>query len=252
LNNKITNILIVLNCLFFIFFYFLKLSYYIMPKKSRRHSRSSKRRSKSRTSKNIPIVMVGCSKKGKKCNISSCPNCGPNCHCGPKCKCSHPCPGNCYLNHRLKGGSGCGSCGCPIAPLKMSQFGGAIPPIPGPNVGSAWGPSINKLPGGNGISGDRNYLAPVDVTKNPQQQQILNDTGYNNMNSFIGGYKSRKNRYRFKKGGGLIPQDLVNLGRDFTFNLGSAYNALNGYKAPINPLPYKGQLTGSLNNKILF
>lgn len=236
-----------------------------MPKKSRRHSRS-KRRSKIRTSKNIPIVMVGCSKKGKKCNASSCPNCGPNCHCGPKCRCTHPCPGKCYLNHRLKGGSnGCGSCGCPIAPLKMSKFGGsnsygpilgigqnggAIPPVPGPNVGSAWGATANKLPGGNGISGDRNYLAPVDVTKNPQQQQILNDTGYNNMRSLIGGSKSRRNRNR--KGGGLIPQDLVNLGRDFTFNLGSAYNALNGYKAPINPLPYKGQLTGSLNNKIIF
>ena len=160
--------------------------------------------------------------------------------------------------------------------LGIGQNGGAIPPVPGPNVGSAWGASANKLPGGNGISGDRNYLSPVDVTKNPQQQQmnqigqinqmnvvnqpqqqvshntiLLNNTGYNNMRSLIGGSKSRRNRNRYKKGGGLIPQDLVNLGRDFTFNLGSAYNALNGYKAPINPLPYKGQLTGSLNNKIV-
>jgi hypothetical protein len=40
----------------------------------------------------------------------------------------------------------------------------------------------------------------------------------------------------------------VNLGRDFTFNFKTAYNALNGYKAPVDPAPYKGQLTGALNN----
>ena len=55
------------------------------------------------------------------------------------------------------------------------------------------------------------------------------------------------------KGGGLIPQDLVNLGRDFSYNFKSAYNALNGYKSPVDPAPYKGQLTGALNhNKFLF
>ena len=51
-----------------------------------------------------------------------------------------------------------------------------------------------------------------------------------------------------KRGGGLIPQDLVNLGRDFTHNFKSAYNALNGYPSPVDPAPYKGQLTGALNN----
>lgn len=44
-------------------------------------------------------------------------------------------------------------------------------------------------------------------------------------------------------GGGLIPQDLLNLGSDISFNVKSAYNALNGYSAPVNPLPYKDQLT---------
>jgi hypothetical protein len=38
-------------------------------------------------------------------------------------------------------------------------------------------------------------------------------------------------------------QDLVNLGRDFTYNFKSAYNALNGYSAPVNPAPYRDQLT---------
>jgi hypothetical protein len=36
--------------------------------------------------------------------------------------------------------------------------------------------------------------------------------------------------------------------RDFNFNLKSTYNTLNGYKAPVSPLPYKEQLTGALNN----
>jgi hypothetical protein len=236
-------------------------------------NKRNKRNTNKRTAKKY-INMIGCSKKSKhENNVSKCPNCGPNCHCGPKCKCSHPCPGKCYLNHRLKGGSnGCGSNGCPISPMsykQMNQFGGGdgddfkpilgigqnggrffktdINPIPGPKIGSPWGPSFSKLPGVDGISGNRNYFKEVDVVKNPQQQMMLDDSGYKNFMSLIGG-KQRKHK---SKGGGLIPQDLVNLGRDFTFNINSAYNALNGYKAPVNPLPYKGQLTGSLNNKII-
>jgi hypothetical protein len=61
----------------------------------------------------------------------------------------------------------------------------------------------------------------------------------------LGGSKRRKNlrkKHRTVKGGGLVPQDLVNLGRDLSFNYKSAYNALNGYGAPTNPLPYKDQI----------
>jgi hypothetical protein len=79
----------------------------------------------------------------------------------------------------------------------------------------------------------------------------MNDAGYNTMNSKVGGRikgkRGRKSRSNSIKGGGLIPQDLVNLGSNFSFNLKSAYNSLNGYKAPIDPLPYKDQLTQ--NNK---
>ncbi len=309
-----------------------------MPKKS--NKRSNKRKSISkritgRTRKQKPIMMVGCSKKNKKSckqvkslDNKSCPNCGPNCHCGPNCKCKHPCPGTCYLNRRLKGGSGCGSCGCPLAPLswkQMNQFGGdnlqklvpeyvansnnpviqsetgnfsPIPginqnggtcgacqavqaggsfykpagPMPGPFTGSPWKPDLG-WPGMNGIGGDRNYLANYGnvIQNDPQQQMSMNDAGYTTKNSMVGGYtydnkklvnrkgvrkSSEKSSSRTKtssspnslsKGGGLVPQDLVNLGRDFTYNFKTAYNALNGYKAPVDPAPYKGQLTGSLN-----
>lgn len=289
-----------------------------MPRKS--NKRSNKRKSSRKHSrKQNPIVMVGCSKKNKSCKNKKvfstlgdkgCPNCGPNCHCGPNCNCPHPCPGNCYLNRRMKkqrGGSGCGSCGCPLAPLswkQMNQFGGSYPdilkqpvliappnkgyipipglvqnggttcsscgqmpvvpsnmsggsnfykpagPMPGPTVGSAW--TGKELPGMDGIGSNRNYLGPYNTNNDPQQQMSMNDSGYKTMNSMVGGYTYNKKQSSSpsssKKGGGLVPQDLVNLGRDFGYNFKTAYNAINGYKAPVDPSPYKGQLTGALSN----
>ena len=220
-----------------------------MPQKSKRSNKRSNKLKK--TKKQKVYVMRGCSKKNKSCKMNSrkntsCPKCGPNCHCGPKCNCPHPCPGTCYLNRKLKGGSGCGSCGCPIAPLSLNQmnmFGGQnggnfykqIGPIPGPMVGAAWGsPST-----GTGIKLDSNYLSPYNTLKDPQLQMSMNDAGYKTLNSKVGGRK------KTIKGGGLVPQDLVNLGNNFSFNLKSAYNSLNGYKAPVDPLPYKDQLTQS-------
>ncbi len=281
-----------------------------MPRKT------NKRRNRgNRTRKQKTLVMIGCSKKGKKsCSKvfstlanKSCPNCGPNCHCGPNCKCPHPCPGNCYLNRRMKkqkGGQGCGSCRCPISPLSwngMNKFGGDIAsypnvlnepviispplkgyqpilgigqnggtcsvcgqrpvqsggnffkqigPMPGPTIGKPWGPDL-KWPAMNGVGSDRNYFKPYNTNNDPQQQMSMNGAGYLTKNSMVGGYrydKKSNSDSHSKRGGGLIPQDLVNLGRDFSYNFKSAYNALNGYKAPVDPSPYKGQLTGSLNN----
>jgi hypothetical protein len=233
--------------------------------------------------KQPPVIMIGCSKN--KHMKTSCPNCGEKCHCGPDCRCPHNCPGNCYLNRRIKkhkGGAysgystnsgGCGSVGCPISPLswtKMGKFGGgcsscgqnggscgscgqmggesALAPaqVPGPFTGQPWGPVPNEWPGVDGISGGRNYLSPVNVVQNPQQQMSMADSGYiGKPNSMVGGYK----KGGYKKGGGLFPQDLVNLGSGAMFNFKSAYNSMNGYNAPVDPSPYKGQLTG--NNRIM-
>ena len=295
-----------------------------MPRKSKRSSNKRSNLKRSKTRKQKIYVMRGCSKscKNKKNSLTlgnkSCPKCGPNCHCGPNCKCPHRCTGACYLNRRQKGGSGCGSCGCPIAPLstkQMNMFGGnnypptLIPPatvplnykpilgvgqnggscsscgqipviggqiggqtggqtgggsffkpaapIPGPFTGSAWGASVNQWPGVNNIGGDRNYLKSYDANNNivsndPALQMTMNDSGYKTLNSKVGGYKYGKNtssvRSKSLRGGGLVPQDLINLGSDFSFNLKSTYNALNGYKAPVDPVPYKGQIPTSLNN----
>lgn len=191
-------------------------------------SRHKRNRTRSRTRKQKTIMMVGCSRKTRV----------------------------------KRGGSGCGACGCPLAPLSykdMNKFGGRSfgpilgigqnggAPIPGPFVGHPYSPT--NLPTMNGIGGDRNYYPPYDVTKNPQLQMKPADVdaGYLNKNSMVGGYTYGKKMEKGasssrKRGGALIPQDLTNLGRDFTFNIQSAYNALNGYKAPVNPLPYKDQL----------
>jgi len=50
---------------------------------------------------------------------------------------------------------------------------------------------------------------------------------------------------------GNCSQDLVNLGNDMTFQLKSTYNALNGYNAPTNPLPYKDQFSDSMGSRII-
>jgi hypothetical protein len=284
-----------------------------MPRKSRKRSQKTK--------KQKLYVMRGCSKtkscKQKKQDKSlGCSNCGPNCHCGPNCNCSHPCTGNCYLNrqknkkHRGGSNSGCGSCGCPIAAYKMNQSGGnpscgscglqsggnffkQASFMPGPFEGLPWGANLKQLPGMDGISNNRNYLAPFSrvIDNDPQLKMSMNASGYKTLNSMVGGstvggstvggykynttdsnsntntdsntnsnsHRAKSNKHRSRKhhshrqtksmkAGGLLPQDLVNLGSDFSFNMKSAYNALNGYNAPVNPLPYKDQLSHSLNN----
>lgn len=163
--------------------------------------------------------------------------------------------------------SGLNASGCEACGLKGGSFYKPAAPIPGPFVGSSWGAAFDKWPGINGIGGDSNYLANYKnvITNDPQQQMSMSDAGYTTRNSMVGGYKYDKKSSSIKsnsnsktksnsksksiKGGSLIPQDFANLGSDFTFNLKSAYNALNGYKAPVNPLPYKDQLYNQMNNR---
>lgn len=56
---------------------------------------------------------------------------------------------------------------------------------------------------------------------------------------------SRRHRRRLRQKGGnltnFLAQDLVNVGRQIQFGMGSAYNALAGYSAPVNPLPWRDQ-----------
>jgi hypothetical protein len=204
---------------------------------------------KHKTRKQKVWNMKGCSKK-KGCKKSStkknklfylgkCNKCGPNCRCGPNCNCPHKCPGNCYLNKKiLKGGMGCGNTTCPIASYSMmrggkkhkrecicslcSKRGGNFykpaSSIPGPFVGEPWTPKVSNWPGVDGVSSNRNYLDQNLYKNDPQTMMKL------------------------KSGGGIIPQELINLGRGLGHTVQSAYNVLNGYEIPPSPLPYKDQL----------
>ena len=93
---------------------------------------------------------------------------------------------------------------------------------------------IGGLPGENGIPGDRNYI-PYNTYNNDISRQMI-DLGSNP--PFLKGGK------RKQKGGTLsnfLTQDLINLGRQFQYGVGTAYNALAGYQSPVSPLPWRDQ-----------
>lgn len=176
---------------------------------------------------------VGTQKGGCGCSINMTGGCGPLC-----------------ASALLIGGAHRTGCKCSQCKMKGGNQG-----IPYPNglVGTAWTPSSNDWPGMQG-PGSGNYLElnkyPTDV------QTAIISTGANPPFS-VGGKKkgTRKRNHQQKrkqKGGTLsnfLHQDLINVGRQFQFGLGSAYNALAGYSAPVNPLPWRGQIpsTASLS-----
>jgi hypothetical protein len=147
--------------------------------------------------------------------------------CGPLCAMGFMVGGK----HRL---------GCKCSTCKNRQSGGN-PGIPYPDglVGKPWTPAIGGWPGVGGVQGDNNYYAPN--TYNTDVQTAMISTGAQPPFSVCG----KKKGTRKQRGGNLsnfFGQDLINLGRQFQFSLGSAYNGLAGYASPVNPMPWKGQL----------
>lgn len=182
--------------------------------------------------------------------------------------------GNCGCGIPVMSGGNCMSCQTPLmsggscGPLcalgyqaagkrrtnkgKKTVMKGGNPGIPYPNglVGKSWTPAISGWPGVDGISGNRNFLANNTYNTDISRQMV--SPGANP--PFITGGKKRvksrlhKGRTRKQHGGTLsnfLAQDLINLGRQVQFGLGSAYNAFAGYSAPVNPLPWKDQLVNS-------
>jgi hypothetical protein len=151
--------------------------------------------------------------------------------CGPLCAAGFMIGGT---KHRV----GCKCSDCKMMNMKKSNMTGGNSGIPYPNglVGSPITPNPSTWPGVNGIPGDSNYYPLNQYKVDPQTAMV--DLGANK--PFLGGKK------RKQKGGTLsnfMGQDLINLGRQFQFGIGTAYNALAGYSAPVNPLPWKDQLT---------
>jgi len=125
--------------------------------------------------------------------------------------------------------------------LRMSQRGGNPGvPYPGGITGHSWTPSTYGWPGVNGVQGDRNHFAHNLYNKgDPQTAMIVNGA---NPPFSIGGRGTRRRKQRGGTLSNFIAQDFINLGRQVQYGLGSTYNALAGYKAPVNPLPWKGQI----------
>ncbi len=127
------------------------------------------------------------------------------------------------LVRKMIGGS-CDTC--------KSQLGGSVPP---PLVGSPWTSNPNSW-------GVTNYFSNNTLQHgDPQTQGIISERSGQIYNG--SGGSRRRRRYnnrthgRHKRGGGLIPQSLANVGNNIMFGAGSAYNALLGYPPPMNPNP---------------
>ena len=199
---------------------------------SRRHTKKTRKTQKSRkTMKKMKTQRLykqkGCSKRGKR---------------GGDCGCGAPFGGK---GPAMKGGNGCEMC------MKGGSTLTPYPPQPA-FVGAPWTGSISNWPGVGGQDGVTNHFSlnkyvPFDPVAGVMQERA----GSLFLGEYTGGSKKKSKKSKKmskmskKRGGGLIPQDLVNFGRTFTYGLGSAYNSINGYQQPVNPLPYKDQLTNA-------
>jgi hypothetical protein len=166
--------------------------------------------------------------------------------------------GSCGRSQQMMMKGGCGplcALGFMAAGKRRSKKGvmkGGNPGIPYPNglVGKPWTPAIGGWPGVDNISGGRNYLGGNTYDTDISRQMVSPGA---NPPFLTGGNrkkKSHKGKTRKQRGGtstNFLGQDLINLGRQFQFGLGSTYNALAGYSAPVNPMPWKDQLVHTPN-----
>ena len=145
--------------------------------------------------------------------------------CGPLCAMGFMVGG---VRHRV-------GCKCSKCKKKIMKGGNAGIPYPNGLVGAPFTPgNTGGWPGVDGVGGNRNFFAENSYNNDVSRQMV--DVGANR--PFLKGGK------RKQKGGTLsnfMGQDLINLGRQIQFGLGSAYNALAGYSSPVNPLPWKDQ-----------
>ena len=150
---------------------------------------------------------------------------------------SHTCNCSCKTCHK-----GVSTCSC--------QKGGASLPYPNGLLGNAWTPAISGWPGVDGISMGRNHLGYNTYNNDVSRQ--MRDVGANPPFTYLKGGKRRKTSNKRsiknkrtsktqKAGNNFLVQDLINVGRQIQFGVGSAYNGIRGYTSPVNPLPWKDQ-----------
>jgi hypothetical protein len=127
----------------------------------------------------------------------------------------------------------------------QTQYGGNYK-YPNGLTGETWRWDINSWPGVKPIDSNGNHYS-LNTYKNDVSRQMI-DVGP--AFPFVSGGARKK---RSKKKGGVVlndnslVQDLVNAGRQIKTGFGGIYDGLNGYQAPVSPLPWKGQLTNTGN-----
>ncbi len=103
-------------------------------------------------------------------------------------------------------------------------------------VGNSWNTTPSNWPSVNG--GTANHLSYNSLKPGTDIQLKMKSSG--------GGGRSRSKCSKKQKGGmfnsNSLLQDFVNLGRNVQFGVGGAYNSINGYKQPVNPMPFKDQI----------
>ena len=180
---------------------------------------------------NLPSLMKG--------------GCGETCPVQPTSSMTGGCGSLCALGFMVGGvrhrkGCKCSECKSRRGSRKNRMRGGARGGAAnGALVGGPWTSNPNTWPGVAGQPGVTNYYANNTYNNDISRQMIA--TGANKPFS-VGGSKQKKRRQRGGTITNLLGQDLVNLGRQISYGIGSTYNAISGYPAPVNPLPWKDQM----------
>lgn len=144
------------------------------------------------------------------------------------------CGSECAMGFMVAGARHRVGCKCSKCKKRIMKGGNVGVPYANGLVGSPFTPGkIGGWPGVGGISGDRNYSAQNMYLQDPQT--AMKDVGNP---PFLGGSRRKQRGGTFSN---FMGQDLINLGRQFQFGLGSAYNALAGYSSPVNPMPWRDQ-----------
>lgn len=179
--------------------------------------------------------MKGCYKRHLLSKRNYKRNSSRKCNYKYMCDHKHICNSRCHT----KQNGGCSQSGGKMFGLMPGQ---PIGEMPGPFIGAPIGSEVNTWPGVSEVPHNGNYY-PANLYKvDPQTMMKLGGSIKKSKS------KDKNKRNKILKGGlSLVPTVVTNIGRDFGFNFKSAYNALNGYKAPINPMPYNDQFPNSKN-----
>jgi len=162
-----------------------------------------------------------------------------------------------------RGGCGCDQRGGNDVAQSLAYSGKAQHYTPNPNLAFTGNVNSNNpvYPNTESSGSIMDWLNPSKYTGgsikyplNPYSVDVPRNITYTGASKpfSVGGSKRRRKsnrRYKSKnaRGGGLIPEGILNLGRVVNHNLGSAYNGMLGYNAPVNPIPWKGQLATTPN-----